>query len=143
MLNTIPLLGFSERDATECKTRLSHYTGGASREHWMDLELCIRLATMTYKRPIVSYVSSMYSEVFFPCSLPISEYVDDPIGIFYDGVCHFQMVDLANISPDLLGLPPFHYEIEKKLIQQPEWRTEFINWYNQSSLGKWALNHWY
>jgi hypothetical protein len=53
------------------------------------------------------------------------------------------MVDLANISPDLLGLPPFHYEIEKNLIQQPEWRTEFINWYNQSSLGKWALNHWY
>jgi hypothetical protein len=80
IFNTIPLLGFSERDATECETRLSHYTGGASREHWMDLELCIRLATMTYKCPIVSYVPSMYSEVLFPCSLPISENVDDPIG---------------------------------------------------------------
>jgi hypothetical protein len=143
LLSFLPKMQWDESRNENMALLLSHFQGSAPFEHWMDTENCLLLCSMTYRRVIVLYTPSNRSEVFVPIGVPISDYIDDPIGIFYDNVSHYQFVDLSKVDPSVLPLPSFHFSVEKQFLTDYTWRAEFHKWFERSSLNKFTLNSWY
>jgi hypothetical protein len=136
MIDAIPLMGWKEQESTEMAKLLSHFEGSAPTNNWMDHENCILLAATTFRRPVVLFAPSVCSTTFFPTSFSITDFIDDPIGIYYNGSNHYQRVRLSDVNPTLLGFPCFHQSLEYKLLSDSNWRCQFMKWYSQSSLKK-------
>ncbi len=107
----------------------------------MDNIDCLKLAAITYGRPIIALnCSTAYSTLFLPLNLPVSQYKDLPIGIWYDGSIHYKMLPLSQLPENQLILPGLDHLAVHWMRTNKIWRKELLTWLKNSSLSKFKFS---